>query len=38
MKYFGFQTSVITWFESYLSDRTFLICIKNVSSIAGKLN
>ena len=33
MKYFGFQTSVIKWFESYLSSRKFLVCI-DVSSEA----
>ena len=27
MKYFGFRTSVIKWFESYLSSRKFLVCI-----------
>ena len=26
MKYFGFRTSVIKWFESYLSNRKFLVC------------
>ena len=26
MKYFGFWTSVINWFESYLSNRKFLVC------------
>ena len=25
MKYFGFRTSVINWFESYLSNRKFLL-------------
>ena len=30
MKYFGFRTSVIKWFESYLSNRKFLVCIDNV--------
>ena len=33
IKYFGFQTSVIKWFESYLSSRKFLVCI-DVSSEA----
>ena len=33
MRYFGFQTSVIKWFESYLSSRKFLVCI-DVSSEA----
>ena len=27
MKYFRFRTSVIKWFESYLSNRKFLVCI-----------
>ena len=27
MKYFGFRTSAIKWFESYLSDRQFLVYI-----------
>ena len=27
MKCFGFRTSVIKWFESYLSNRKFLVCI-----------
>ena len=27
MKDFGFRTSVIKWFESYLSNRKFLVCI-----------
>ena len=26
-KYFGFQVSVIKWFESYTSNRKFLVCI-----------
>ena len=37
IKYFGFQTSVIKWFESYLSNRKFLVCIDNVSSEVGTL-
>ena len=37
MKNFGFRTSVIKWFESYLSNRKFLICIDNVFSKAGTL-
>ena len=37
MKYFGFRASVIKWFESYLSNRKFLICIDNVFSEAGTL-
>ena len=28
MKYFGFRTSVIKWFESYLSNKTSLVCIE----------
>ena len=36
VKYFGFQTSVINWFESYLSNRNFLACI-DVYSEAGTL-
>ena len=36
MKYFGFRTSVIKWFESYLSNRKFLVCIA-VFSEAGTL-
>ena len=36
MKYFGFRTSVIKWFESYLSNRKFLVCI-DVFSQAGTL-
>ena len=30
MKCFGFRTSVIKWFESYLSNRKFLVSINNV--------
>ena len=37
MKYFGFRESVIKWFESYLSNRKFLVCIDNVFSEAGTL-
>ena len=37
MKYFGFRTSVIKWFESYLSNRKFLVCIDNIFSEAGTL-
>ena len=29
-KYFGFRTSVIKWFEPYLSNRKSLVCINNV--------
>ena len=34
---FGFWTSVIKWFESYFSNRTFLVFINNVFSEAGTL-
>ena len=34
MKCFGFQTSIIDWFESYFSNRKFLVCI-GVFSEAG---
>ena len=27
IKYFGFRASVINWFESYLSNRKFLVCV-----------
>ena len=37
MKYFGFRASVMKWFESYLSNRKFLVCIDNVFSEAGTL-
>ena len=37
MKYFGFRTSVIKWFQSYLSNRRFSVCIDNVFSEAGTL-
>ena len=36
MKYFGFRASVIKWFEPYLSNRKFLVCI-DVFSEAGTL-
>ena len=36
LKYFGFRASVIKWFESYLSNRKFLVCI-DVFSEAGTL-
>ena len=36
-KCFGFRASVIKWFESYLSNRKFLVCIDNVFSEAGTL-
>ena len=37
MKYFCFGTSVIKWFESYLSNKRFLVCIDNAFSEAGTL-
>ena len=37
MKYFGFQTYVIKCFESYLSNRKYLVCIDNVFSKARTL-
>ena len=37
MKYNGFRKSVIKWFKSYLSNRKFLFCIKNVFAEAIKL-
>ena len=36
MKYFGFRTSDIKWFESYLLSRKFLVC-NDVFSKAGTL-
>ena len=36
-KYFGFRASVTKWFESYLSNRKFLVSIDNVFSEAGTL-
>ena len=38
MKYFGFLTSVIKWFESCLSNRKILVCIDHVFPEAGTLN
>ena len=32
LKNFSFRTSVIKWFESYLSNRKFLVCIDNAFS------
>ena len=29
-KYYGFWTSVIKWFESYISNRKLLVCINNI--------
>ena len=37
MKYFGFRASVIKWFESYLSNRKFLVCTDNLFFEAGTL-
>ena len=37
MKYFGFRTSVIKWFEFYLSNKIFLVYIHNVFSETGTL-
>ena len=37
MKYFGFRTMVIKWFESYLSNVMFLVFIDYVFSEAGVL-
>ena len=37
MKYFGFRTSAIKWFVSYLPNRKFWVCIDNVFSEAGTL-
>ena len=37
MKYFDFQTSLIKWFECYLSNSKFLVCIDNVFSETGTL-
>ena len=37
IKYCGFWTSVITWFESFLLNRNFLVCIQMFFSEAGTL-
>ena len=37
MNDFGFQTSAIKWFESFLSNRKFLVCIYKVFSSAQTL-
>ena len=37
IKYFGFRASVIKWFEFYLSNKKFLVCIDNIFSKAGTL-
>ena len=31
-KYFGFRTSITEWFESYLSNRKFLVYVDNFFS------
>ena len=36
MNYFDFQTSAIKWYESYLSNIKFLVCIDDVFSEAGR--
>ena len=37
MKYFSFQTSVIKWFKSFLSNIKFLVFIDNAFSDGGTL-
>ena len=37
MNFFGFRTSAIKWFESYLSNRKVLVCIDNTFSETGTL-
>ena len=37
MKYFGCRTSVIKWFESYISNRKFLVRIDHVFYEFGTL-
>ena len=37
-KSFGFRKSVTKWFESYLSNRNFLVYIDNVFSAVGTIN
>ena len=37
MDFFGFRTSAIKWFESYLSNRKVLVCIDNAFSETGTL-
>ena len=37
MKYFGFRVPLVKWFESYLLNRKFLVCIDNAFSEAGAL-
>ena len=36
MKYFGSRVSVIKWFESYLSNRKFLVCIDEAEAVTLK--
>ena len=36
MKYFGSRVSVIKWFESYLSNRKFLVCIDEAEAATLK--
>ena len=38
IKSFGFRKSVTKWFESYFSNRKFLVYIDNVFSAAGTIN
>ena len=38
LKYFGFCASLIKWFESYLSNKKFLIFVDNVFFETGTLN
>ena len=38
IKYFGFRIFVIKWFESFFSNRKFLVAIDNVFAEAGTLN
>ena len=37
MKYLVFRASAMKWFESYLSNRKFLVCIDNLISVTGTL-
>ena len=36
--YIGFSDSAILWFESYLSNRSFIVNVENISSDPGDLN
>ena len=38
MECIGFKESVIKWFQSYLSNRKFLVTLENVFSVAGIIN